>query len=126
MSAKDDTPERRRGASGNEPRTPQATGAAQPFAFDDVLMAQGRLAIVSALVVPGRMDFVELRSLLGMTAGNLSVHAGKLEAAGYIRIDKSFVANRPRTVYTLTAAGRKALLAHVERLSRIVDDARRQ
>jgi DNA-binding MarR family transcriptional regulator len=96
------------------------------FEFDEVLLAHGRLAIITALVVPGRMEFVAIKNLLGMTAGNLSVHANKLEAAGYVRIEKSFVANRPKTVYILTAAGRRALVSHVERLSRIVQGPNRR
>jgi DNA-binding PadR family transcriptional regulator len=62
-----------------------------------------------------------LKSLLETTDGNLSVHARKLEDAGYIACDKSFEGRMPKTEYRLTAAGRKALeryLDHMEALIR--------
>jgi DNA-binding MarR family transcriptional regulator len=76
-----------------------------------------RLGIVSALAVNNRLSFTELKQFLGTTDGNLSVHARKLEEAGYVKCTKSFEGRMPRTDYELTAAGRKALeryLAHME------------
>jgi DNA-binding MarR family transcriptional regulator len=78
-----------------------------------------RLAIVSALAVNSSLTFTELKGLLETTDGNLSVHARKLEEAGYIAATKSFEGRVPRTDYRLTAAGRRALeayLAHMEAL----------
>ena len=103
---------------------PAKQAAATGYAFDEILLSQARLAIVSALLVPGRMEFVEMKTLLSMTAGNLSIHSAKLEAAGYIQIEKEFVGKNPRTTYILTSAGRRALVAHVEQLSRIVSGQR--
>ncbi len=118
MSGKADRSQRAAGRP--QDQTSAAAETPSDYAFDELLLSQGRLAIVSALLVPGRMDFVELKILLSMTAGNLSVHAAKLEAAAYIQIDKEFVGKNPRTTYVLTAAGRRALVSHVNQLSRIV------
>jgi len=78
-----------------------------------------RLAIVSALAVQDSLSFSELKSLLQTSDGNLSVHTRKLEEAGLIRIRKRFANRVPRTEYSLTARGRKALeeyLTHMEQL----------
>jgi len=80
-----------------------------------------RLGIVSALAANKSMTFSELKRLLDTTDGNISVHARKLEDAGYISCEKSFDGRMPRTEYRLTANGRKALekyLDHMEALIR--------
>lgn len=80
-----------------------------------------RLGILSSLAVTDRLSFTELRKLLEVTDGNLSVHARKLENAGYIRCAKSFSDRVPRTEYRITPKGRKALeryLKHMEALIR--------
>jgi DNA-binding MarR family transcriptional regulator len=78
-----------------------------------------RLALVSALAVNPELSFNELKRLLHTTDGNLSVHARKLEDAGYVRCEKRFDGRTPRSTYALTPAGRAALeryLAHMEAL----------
>jgi DNA-binding transcriptional ArsR family regulator len=93
--------------------------AAGEAALDRVIHERVRLAIVSALVVNDALPFTELRDLLDLTDGNLSVHARKLEEAGYVRCDKSFQGRVPHTSYAVTPAGRRALeryLAHMEAL----------
>jgi DNA-binding HxlR family transcriptional regulator len=90
--------------------------------LDKVIHERVRLAIVSALAVNQALSFNELKSLLTITDGNLSVHARKLEDAGYIDCQKSFAGRVPLTEYRLTAAGRRALeryLAHMEALIRM-------
>jgi DNA-binding MarR family transcriptional regulator len=80
-----------------------------------------RLAIVSALAVNPSLTFNELKQSLGVTDGNLSVHARKLENAGYIACTKSFAGRLPKTEYRLATAGRRALekyLNHMEALIR--------
>jgi DNA-binding HxlR family transcriptional regulator len=80
-----------------------------------------RLGIVSALAVNDSLTFNELKSMLGTTDGNLSVHARKLEDAGYVQCKKSFAGRVPRTEYRLSPAGRRALeryLDHMEALIR--------
>jgi DNA-binding transcriptional ArsR family regulator len=87
--------------------------------LDAVIHERARLGIVSALAANERLSFVELKSLLDATDGNLSAHARKLEDAGYIAAHKRFEGRVPRTEYELTAEGREALeryLAHMEAL----------
>jgi DNA-binding transcriptional ArsR family regulator len=86
-----------------------------------VIHERTRLAIVSALAVNVSLTFNELKELLRVTDGNLSVHARKLEEAGYIACTKSFAGRVPKTRYRLLAAGRRALeryLDHMESLIR--------
>jgi DNA-binding MarR family transcriptional regulator len=96
--------------------------ASTSYDFDDVLLSRARLAILSALVSPGRMEFVEMRDLLALTQGNLSVHASKLEQAGYIRVKKDFADKKPRTTFEITDAGRAALVEHLRKLKTILGE----
>jgi DNA-binding HxlR family transcriptional regulator len=98
-----------------------AAGEKTPLALDRLIHERLRLGIVSALAVNECLTFNELKRLLDTTDGNLSVHARKLEEAGYVACDKSFEGRLPRTEYRLTAAGRRALdkyLAHMEAIIR--------
>lgn len=88
-------------------------------ALDKVIHERIRLGIVSALAVNERLTFNELKQLLHTSDGNVSVHARKLEDAGYVACSKSFDGRVPKTEYKLTAPGRKALeryLSHMEAL----------
>ncbi len=99
---------------------PEEAVAAAP-SLDRVIHERLRLGIVSALAGNDTMTFNELKTLLGTTDGNLSVHARKLEDAGYIACTKSFADRMPKTEFKLTAAGRRALekyLGHMESLIR--------
>ena len=90
-----------------------------PLGLDRLIHERVRLAIVSALAVNEALSFNELKDLLETTDGNLSVHARKLEEAGYISCTKYFEGRLPKTEYKLTAAGRSALenyLSHMESL----------
>ena len=91
------------------------------LALDRLIHERLRLGIVSALAVNESLTFNELKGLMQTTDGNLSVHARKLEDAGYVTCTKSFEGRVPRTVYRLTAPGRRALeryLDHMEALIR--------
>lgn len=94
--------------------------AGQPR-LDRLIHERLRLGIVSALAANESLTFNELKKLLQTTDGNLSVHARKLEEAGYIQVIKSFENRLPKTEYRLTAEGRRALeryLDHMEALIR--------
>ena len=87
--------------------------------FDRLIHEKTRLAIVSALAVNPTLSFNELKAILETTDGNVSVHTRKLEEANYLTCRKSFEGRIPRTEYSLTAAGRRALeryLSHMEAL----------
>ena len=103
----------------HERRTPGA--GREAVALDRVIHERVRLGIVSALAAGGELTFTELRDLLRTTDGNLSVHARRLEEAGYVSCTKAFVDRVPQTGYRLTPAGRRALeryLDHMEALIR--------
>ncbi len=91
------------------------------LALDRLIHERLRLGIVSALAVNESLTFNELKRLMQTTDGNLSVHARKLEDAGYVTCTKSFEGRMPKTEYRLTATGRRALeryLDHMEALIR--------
>jgi DNA-binding HxlR family transcriptional regulator len=82
---------------------------------------------MSALAVNEVLSFNELKSMTETTDGNLSVHARKLEDAGYVLCEKSFAGRTPRTDYRLSAAGKRALekyLDHMDALIRATRKAR--
>ena len=92
--------------------------------LDPVIHAQARLRVVAALSTLGDGDhiaFPRLQDLLQMTAGNLSVHLRKLEEAGYITIDKSFLGRKPLTQARLTLAGRAAFARWLQAIGSLVD-----
>jgi DNA-binding HxlR family transcriptional regulator len=87
--------------------------------LDRIIHERLRLGIVSALAANESLTFNDLKSLMNTTDGNLSVHARKLEDAGYISCAKFFEGRLPKTEYKLTTAGRRALedyLSHMEKL----------
>ena len=97
---------------------PQDVAAAS---LDRLIHERTRLAIISALAVNASLTFNELKELLRITDGNLSVHARKLEDAGYVGCTKSFSGRLPKTEYRLSTSGRRALekyLDHMEALIR--------
>ena len=96
-------------------------GAAQaPLELDRLIHERMRLAIVSALAVNESLSFNELKRLLDTTDGNLSVHARKLEEAGYVTCSKTFEGRVPRTEYRLSAAGRRALERYLEHMEALI------
>jgi DNA-binding HxlR family transcriptional regulator len=87
--------------------------------FERLIHERSRLGIISALAVNESLTFNDLKNLMKTTDGNLSVHARKLEDAGYVACTKSFDGRTPKTEYKLTKTGRQALeqyLNHMEAL----------
>ena len=97
----------------------------EPVRLDRLIHERMRLAIVSALAVNQALTFGELKQLLGATDGNVSVHAAKLEDAGYISTDKRFEGRVPRTTYRLTAVGRAALNRYLDHMEALIHATRR-
>lgn len=93
--------------------------------LDRTIHEPARLGIVSVLAARREAAFGELRDLLGMTDGNLSVHLKTLEGAGYVAVAKSFVARRPRTTVRLTKKGLAAFDKYVDALETVVRARRR-
>ncbi len=108
------------------PRLSARSGGRSPLApdLDRVIHERVRLAILSVLAVNDVLSFNELKAFLETTDGNLSVHARKLEDAGYIACSKGFADRIPRTEYRLTAAGRKALERYLTHMEALIQAAR--
>src|SRR6266446_545694 len=89
-------------------------------AIDEILHSRVRLAIVAFLAGAKTADFSTVRDATKTTDGNASIHLRKLEDAGYIAMRKHFVARKPRTLYSLTERGRRALLDYVAHLEALL------
>ena len=92
--------------------------------FDRLIHEKTRLAIVSALAVNASLSFNELKAILKTTDGNVSVHTRKLEEANYLTTKKSFEGRVPRTEYSLTAAGRRALERYLDHMEALIKATR--
>jgi DNA-binding MarR family transcriptional regulator len=99
-----------------------ASSAAEEL--DRLIHERIRLGIVSALAANESLTFADLKDVLRTSDGNLSVHARKLEEAGYIRVTKGFEDRKPKTEYRLTPKGRRALEAYLEQMAAILSAAR--
>jgi DNA-binding HxlR family transcriptional regulator len=100
-------------------------GGAEPASeLDRLIHERVRLGIVSALAASESLSFRELKDLLRTTDGNLSLHARKLEEAGYLVCRKSFDGRTPRTDYRLSATGRRALEHYLDHMEALIRAAR--
>ena len=99
--------------------------AADPLALDRLIHERLRLGIVSALAAHPKLTFNELKEILRATDGNLSVHARKLEEAGYVACSKRFAERVPRTEYRLTELGRRALERYLRHMEAVIQAARK-
>jgi len=89
--------------------------------IDEVIHGRIRLGIMAYLSGAGAADFNTLKGRLQATDGNLSAHLRKLEDAGFITVDKSFVNRKPLTTLALTDAGRKAFAAYLDAIAKLVE-----
>jgi DNA-binding MarR family transcriptional regulator len=92
--------------------------------LDRLIHERTRLAIVSSLAVNESLSFTELKKLLQITDGNLSVHARKLEEAQYVECTKSFENRMPMTRYRLTRAGQRALERYLDHMEALIQATR--
>ena len=99
------------------------SGSLPPKPFDPLLLSQARLGVISTLMSRREASFSDLKTLLGLTQGNLGIHLQKLEEAGYVSVRKQFVKRKPKTTCSITRKGRGAFLRHVEQLDKIVRGA---
>jgi len=118
--------EARRVARGDTAGLRSVAGGAETAApeLDRLIHERVRLAIVSALAVNDTLAFNELKDMLALTDGNLSVHARKLEEAGYVQCTKKFEGRVPRTEFRLTDDGRRALGAYLDHMEAIIQAVR--
>ena len=110
------------------PKAPIAEPQAKPIPqrLDRVIHDRTRLAILAALAASESLSFNDLKGITGTTDGNLSVHARKLEDAGYVACEKSFEGRTPRTEFRLSASGRRALEKYLDHMDAIIRATRKK
>ena len=108
----------------NGDRGPAIDAASRAVRLDSLIHERVRLGILSALAAADRLSFTELRDALGVTDGNLSVHARKLEDAGYLECQKRFDKRIPRSEYRLSTKGRAAFASYLFQLESVIRTAR--
>jgi DNA-binding MarR family transcriptional regulator len=110
------------------PRTPAAERPAKalPQRLDRLVHDRTRLAILAALAGNATLSFTDLRAITGTTDGNLSVHARRLEEAGYVQCEKTFAGRTPRTEYRLSAAGRAAFEKYLDHMDALIKATRKK
>jgi DNA-binding MarR family transcriptional regulator len=94
-------------------------------AIDEVIHGRVRLGVMAFLSTAGEAEFNEIKRRLQTTDGNLSVHLRKLEEAGYVAVDKSFVGRKPLTRIRLTPEGRTAFVGYLDAMGKLVGEAGR-
>lgn len=99
---------------------PEVLRQGESSGFDRLLHERSRLAIISALAANKALSFNDLKSSLQISDGNLSVHARKLEEAGYLGCSKRFEGRVPRTEYSITPKGREALQAYIGHMEALI------
>ena len=92
--------------------------------LDRLIHERVRLGIVSALAANEFLTFNDLKRLLEITDGNLSVHARKLEEAGYVICEKFFEGRLPKTEFRLTRAGQRALERYLDHMEALIHATR--
>jgi DNA-binding MarR family transcriptional regulator len=107
----------------SKPKLIKAEKAAENVSneLDKVIHERMRLGIISALAANKTLSFTELKNLLNTTDGNISVHARKLEDAGYLECLKSFKGRVPLTEYKITEAGREALTRYLNHMEALIN-----
>jgi DNA-binding transcriptional ArsR family regulator len=105
------------------PREPEARPL--PQRLDRVIHDRTRLAILAALAASDALSFTDLKGITGTTDGNLSVHARRLEDAGYVLCEKTFAGRTPRTEYRLSAPGRRAFEKYLEHMDALIKAMRK-
>ena len=90
--------------------------------FDPLLHQGLRSKLLSLLIANEELPFRALKEMLDVTDGNLSSHLAKLEEAEYIKIEKSFVGKRPKTIVHITETGRKAFKNYIEELKKFIEE----
>lgn len=112
-------------AAPGRPRKP-APAPSEAMRLDRVIHERLRLGIVSALASAPSLTFTELKEFLGATDGNLSVHARRLEEAGYVSCAKGYDGRVPKTEFRLTDAGRHALRRYLDHLEALIEATKKR
>jgi DNA-binding transcriptional ArsR family regulator len=106
--------------------SPELQARPWPKRLDRVIHDRTRLAILAALAASETLSFTDLKAITGTTDGNLSVHARRLEDAGYVLCEKMFAGRTPRTEYQLSAAGRRAFEKYLDHMDALIKATRKK
>jgi DNA-binding HxlR family transcriptional regulator len=109
---------------GSQPLRVEKAAGRVSESLDKVIHERMRLGIISALAANEKMSFNDLKNLLNTSDGNISVHARKLEDAGYLTCTKSFSGRTPLTEYSITASGRSALEKYLDHMEALINAMR--
>lgn len=123
-AARAETPEISRASLPRRGAQREGGPAARAANLDRLMHDRTRLAIVTALSVNPALSFTELKGITQTTDGNLSVHARKLEDAGYVSCTKGFEGRLPKTEFSLTDVGRRAFKKYLDHMEAIIQHAR--
>ena len=96
-----------------------------PNQLNKIIHERVRLAIMSVLVTREKLTFPELKEMLQVTDGNLSVHVSILEKHGLVRVVKDFNEKKPRTTFSVTAEGRKQFRQYITDLEQMLQQAKK-
>ena len=88
--------------------------------LEQLLLSRIRLGIITALATNESLSFVQLKEITETSDGNLSIHTRRLGDAGYVKCQKSFASRTPRTEFSITPAGRRALEKYLEHMEAII------
>ncbi len=119
-------PDSARPRAGGEGPRKASSPPSEAMRLDRVIHERLRLGIVSALASAPSLTFTELKRILGATDGNLSVHARKLEEAGYVACAKGYDGRVPKTEFRLTDEGRRALRRYLDHLEALIETTKRR
>lgn len=89
-------------------------------AIDDVIHGRLRLGVIAYLSGSGIAEFNELKAKLQASDGNLSVQLRKLEEAGYVQIEKTYLGRKPLTRVSITDKGRSAFIAYLNAIEKLL------
>jgi len=88
--------------------------------INKVFESRVRLGVMSILIVNPKSDFNSLKVMLEITDGNLASHLAVLEKNKYIKVNKKFIGKKPNTSYSVTDAGKKAFIEHLDALEQLI------
>jgi DNA-binding PadR family transcriptional regulator len=89
--------------------------------LDTTVHGPVRLGVMTALQIEKSLDFTKLKKRLAVSDGALGLHLQKLEETGYLKCEKKFVGQRPKSTYRLTPLGRKALASYLDAMRAVID-----
>jgi DNA-binding MarR family transcriptional regulator len=101
---------------------PNQANLSELINLDRLVHEPARLAVMALLYVIESADFTFVMNQTGLTWGNLSAHLSKLEEAGYLEVEKSFVNRRPNTMLRLTPQGKDVFQEYTRKMKQFLQD----